>query len=122
MRVIESKDSKELKNDEIRQILFFDPAPSFLNKTIVSNARSKLWFKWSGADTFQNNFPDGYAQSMLDGEIRQPLTDGMRVILDITESEIEKDLSRTFSDSELRARYQVKFRIWRLANPYSLSF
>jgi hypothetical protein len=125
---IDSKTAEELKDNESRSILFHDSAQSLLDHPNLEKARSKLWFKWSGADIIQQKYPANYASTMMHGENTNFLKNGMRLILDITENEIDKDLSRTFSDSELRERFQVfvlvyfKFQIWLLYSiPYDLT-
>jgi hypothetical protein len=116
LRNIEGRN--DLKDDETRKLLFFeryddnevDNEETRSTDRLLPSARSKLWFKWSGADLIQCNFPAGYAMSMLNDEPGAFIREDMRTILDATEHEIDKDLSRTFSDSELRERFQVQSR------------
>jgi hypothetical protein len=116
LRNIDGKSRNDLKDDETRELLFFkccnndvdDGDDVHVNDRLLLTARSKLWFKWSGAELIQCNFPAGYAKSMLNDESGVIVQEKMRFLLDITEHEIDKDLSRTFSDSELRERFQVR--------------
>lgn len=114
----------DLKNDETRKLPFFECCENDVDdgddahgtERLLPSARSKLWFKWSGADLIQCSFPAGYAKSLLNDDSVSIIQEEMRFHLDVTEHEIDKDLSRTFSDSELRERYKV-----RLVEPYRSS-
>ena len=110
---IDQKTGSELKDDEIRSLLFDNSELSCDDYPNLEIARSRLWFKWSGADVIKQKFPSDHAHAMMHYESKCLLKDGLRTILDVTENEIDKDISRTFSDSELRERFQVKNIFYR---------